>query len=117
MTRARTALIAALALAGALLPAQARDDGRYANSPLHEWFNHLASGKGLCCSLADGVSLEDPDWRNANGRYQVRIDGDWIDVPDDAVITEPNKAGKAYVWPLRGIDGLTIRCFMPGGMS
>jgi hypothetical protein len=27
-------------------PALARDNGRYANSPLKEWFNHLASGKG-----------------------------------------------------------------------
>jgi hypothetical protein len=26
-------------------PALARDDGRYANSPLKEWFNRLASGK------------------------------------------------------------------------
>jgi hypothetical protein len=25
-------------------------DGRYANSPLKQWFDQLASGKGLCCS-------------------------------------------------------------------
>jgi hypothetical protein len=32
--------------------AHARDlDGRYANSPLKPWFDHLASGKGLCCSM------------------------------------------------------------------
>ena len=35
----------------------ARDDGRYANSPLKQWFDRLASGKGLCCSFADGVSV------------------------------------------------------------
>ena len=34
----------------------ARDDGRYANSPLKTWFDQLASKKGLCCSFADGVS-------------------------------------------------------------
>jgi len=39
----------------------ARDDGRYANSPLKQWFDRLASGKGLCCSFADGVSVEDID--------------------------------------------------------
>ena len=38
----------------------ARDlDGRYANSPLKPWFDHLASGRGLCCSMADGESVAD----------------------------------------------------------
>ena len=41
---------------------QARDnDGKYANSPLKSWFDQLASGKGLCCSFADGVSVQDVD--------------------------------------------------------
>ena len=40
-----------------LVPDQlvARDDGRFANSPLKPWFDRLASGKGLCCSFADEV--------------------------------------------------------------
>jgi hypothetical protein len=43
----------------------ARDlDGRYADSPLHDWFNHLASGRGLCCSMADGEAVADPDWES-----------------------------------------------------
>ena len=38
--------------------ASARDpDGRYANSPLKQWFDQLASGKGMCCSFADGFSV------------------------------------------------------------
>jgi hypothetical protein len=40
----------------------ARDGGRFANSPLKEWFDRLASRNGLCCSFADGVSVEDVDW-------------------------------------------------------
>src|SRR5438045_85206 len=42
-----------------LVPDQlvARDDGRFANSPLKPWFDRLASGKGLCCSFADGFSV------------------------------------------------------------
>ena len=97
---------------------RARDlDGRYANSPLKSWFDHLASGKGLCCSLTDGVTVQDPDWRAKDGHYQVHLDGDWRDVPDDAVVTEPNLYGPTMVWPLRGNDGLTIRCFMPGSMT
>ena len=36
----------------------AYDDGRFANSPLNEWFDHLATRNGLCCAFADGVSLQ-----------------------------------------------------------
>jgi hypothetical protein len=38
-------------------------------------------------------------------------------VPDDAVITEPNRVGRTMVWPIRGYQGLSIRCFMPGSMT
>ena len=51
----------------------ARDDGRFANSPLKPWFDRLASGKGLCCSFADGVSVQDVDWDTQDGHYRVRI--------------------------------------------
>ena len=69
----------------------ARDDGRYANEPLHAWFDQLASGKGLCCSFADGFKVE------------------------NAVVTEPNKYGPAVVWPYMDANGATqIRCFLPG---
>jgi hypothetical protein len=97
----------------------ARDlDGRYANSPLKPWFDHLASGRGLCCSMADGETVSDPDWDSKNGHYRVRLDGGWIDVPDDALITEPNLFGRTMVWPVR-LDGqnIVIRCFMPGSMT
>lgn len=93
----------------------ARDDGRYANSPLKAWFDRLASGKGLCCSFADGVSVENVDWDTENGRYRVRIQGQWLIVPDTAVVTEPNRFGPAVVWPYQDAGGVTqIRCFLPG---
>lgn len=93
----------------------AHDDGRYANSPLKPWFDQLASGKGLCCSFADGVKVENVDWDTQNGRYRVRLNGQWIVVPDSALVTEPNKFGPAVVWPYLDGDGVTqIRCFMPG---
>lgn len=101
----------------ALIPGQllARDDGRFADSPLKAWFDRLASGKGLCCSFADGVSVEDVDWDMQNGRYRVRLNGQWMVVPDAAVVTEPNRFGRAVVWPYKDSDGTTqIRCFMPG---
>jgi len=110
-----------------MLPALGRDlDGRYASSPLHRWFEQLASRKGLCCSFADGYAVEDVDWEAKDGHYRVRLpkrmdskDMIWVDVPDDAVVTEPNRAGRAMVWPIynEAYGGMSIRCFMPGSMT
>jgi hypothetical protein len=96
---------------------QARDDGRYANSPLKAWLDGLRSGKGPCCSDADGFAISEPDRESRTGHYRVRIDNEWIDVPDEAVITEPNRAGRTMVWPVKGSVGISIRCFMPGSMT
>ena len=114
-------IVCALLLsASATTSMRARDvDGRYAaqNPELHEWFEGLRSGKGPCCSDADGASLADVDWETQGGHYRVRIDGEWVNVPDEAVITEPNRIGRTMVWPMRGYLGLSIRCFMPGSMT
>lgn len=107
-------IVSALVLTG---NAMARDDGRYANSPLKSWFDSLKSGKGPCCSDADGSAVSDVDWESKDGHYRVRLEGQWIDVPDDAVITEPNRVGRTMVWPIKGTLGTTIRCFMPGTMT
>ena len=116
-TRLRLGIAVLLSITAAQV-AHARDlDGRYAKSPLKEWFDTLKSGKGPCCSDADGSAVSDADWESRNGRYRVRVEGDWVDVPDDAVITEPNRVGRTMVWPIRGYLGLTIRCFMPGSMT
>src|SRR3954467_1670390 len=109
-------LVAALA-ALQLENAFARDDGRFATSPLKPWFDSLRSGKGPCCSDADGFAIADPDWESKEGHYRVRLDGEWIIVPDDAVITEPNRAGRTMVWPMKGTLGTSIRCFLPGSMT
>ena len=106
-----------LANRGSSIVTLARDDGRYANSPLKSWFDQLASGKGLCCSFADGFSIQDVDWDTSgpDGTYRVRIHGEWINVPPNAVVTEPNRFGPAVVWPYMDGDGQTqIRCFLPG---
>jgi hypothetical protein len=103
--------------------AAARDlDGRFSNSPLKGWFDSLRSDKGPCCSDADGTVLSDVDWESKDGHYRVRIQGQWLDVPDDAVIKEPNRAGRTMVWPNYvspngGPVRIDIRCFMPGSMT
>jgi len=112
-----TAFAAVAVCVNAFVPGYlyARDDGRFANSPLKQWFDRLASGKGLCCSFADGVSVQDIDWDSKDGRYRVRLDGEWVVVPDAAVVTEPNRFGPAVVWPYKDAAGATqIRCFIAG---
>ena len=109
--RAAVALIASAAvLAGS---AMARDDGRFANSPLKPWFDSLRSGKGPCCSDADGSVVSDVDWESKDGHYRVRLDGQWIEVPDDAVITVPNRAGRTMVWPVKDWLGFRSAAFCP----
>lgn len=109
--------------------ASGRDvDGRFAQSPLKSWFDGLRSGRGPCCSDADGSVVKDADWETKDGHYRVRVPqfgylspGQeqvmvWVDVPDDAVITEPNKFGRTMVWPMYGMSGVSIRCFIPGAL-
>lgn len=96
-------------------PTSAHDDGRYANSELKQWFDGLKSDLGLYCSFADGITVEDPDVTMDHGSYQVRVWGQWVDVPDAAVIKEPNKFGAPVVWPFKDMGGVVhVRCFMPG---
>jgi len=112
--------LARLSLALILIasPALARDDGRYAQSPLKQWFNGLKSKNGVpCCDTADGKRLEDVDWEAADGHFRVRIKGEWIDVPPEAVLEQPNLAGPAIVWPVLEAGRLKVRCFIPGAGS
>jgi hypothetical protein len=95
-------------------PALAHDPG---HPELNEWFNRLTSGRGLCCSFADCFAVSDVDWESKDGHYRVRLENMWINVPDDALITEPNRVGRTMVWPLRFEGQILIRCFMPGSMG
>lgn len=107
----------AFALSLVLLPSEskAHDDGQFEGSPLKSWFDQLASKKGLCCSFADGKKVEDVDWDTKDGHFRVRLDGQWLVVPDAAVVEEPNRFGPAVVWPYRDAGGvLQVRCFLPG---
>jgi hypothetical protein len=110
-----TILIAALAFSDAYPRDQT---GQHANSTLKGWFDKLSSGNGLCCSDADGNVVLDADWDTANpmrdGHYRVRIDGEWVDVPDRAVITAPNLFGRTMVWPTWSGGVVSVRCFLPG---
>jgi hypothetical protein len=74
-----------------------------------------------CCAGADGHPLDESEWDIKDNTYRVLLQGEWIVVPDDAVISGPNKFGKAIVWlwpqeVLAWGDPASnfIRCFIPG---
>jgi hypothetical protein len=117
-----TVIAMAIVICAIYFKAHAHDPQR---PELNAWFDKLTDQKGQpCCSLTDGIALSDVDWDIKDGHYRVRVPYEpggkeliWKDVPDESVITEPNKAGKTMVWPLYGYLGFEIRCFMPGSMG
>jgi hypothetical protein len=96
--------------------------GKWANDPLQPWFESLRNQIGLsCCARADGHPLDDGEWDVKDNTYRVFVQGEWIVVPDNAVILGPNKFRKAMVWlwphdvaAFGGSDSNLIICFMPG---
>ena len=107
------ALVVAL-LVGLSDLAFARDDGRYANDPLKYWFDNLTSSNGKCCSEADGLSVSDVEWDAEEGHYRVLLHGEWVNVPNSSVVTEPNRDGPAVVWLYMDSNGnIYIRCSLP----
>src|SRR6476646_4711332 len=92
-----------ISLAMLIVASEARDRGQFAKSTpeIKAWFDSLKSGKGfLCCSDADGTAVSDVDWESKDGHYRVRLGSQWIDVPDDALVRVPNRAGRTMVWPM-----------------
>jgi hypothetical protein len=109
------------------------DGGRFpaVDPEIKAWVKSLTDQKGEgCCDTADGYPAE-AEWDNDAGKYRVWIESEphniagWFDVPDDALITKPNRLGYAVVWwyPQNDLidDGSKrhrsvphIRCFLPG---
>lgn len=98
----------------------ARDFGQYQNvdPATRQWFRSQRNPTtgGLCCSEADGTYAEE-DIRD--GHYWARFEfrgmaTDWMPVPDDAVIRDPNKNGAPVVWWFVEGGQLKIRCYSPG---
>jgi hypothetical protein len=93
------------------------------DSPIARWFqsqHQLTSGMS-CCGLGDGHTLDDDEWRaSMSGSYEVRIDGTWYPVPDEAKPDPaggPNPTGKAVVWYSMFGGRPVIFCFKPGTES
>jgi len=101
--------------------AMAHDNGRYSkvDPGTKAWVQGLTDKNGIgCCDTADGYPAE-VEWDSDTGHYRVFIAGQWLDVPDEALIEKPNRLGYAVVWyyPSYEVDGRMtpkIRCFLPG---
>ena len=109
--------LVALAIAVLIIgKAHAHDHSR---PELNDWYKSLNSGKGPCCDGSDfgngtAVTLDDPDWESRDGHYRVRIEGEWTDVDDSAVLNIPNRDGRAIVWFYHLNGHPAARCFIPG---
>ena len=106
----RGIFLAAILLA---TPALAHDHG---NPELDAWFRSLQAKNGVsCCDGQEAMRLDDIDWDAKDGHYRVKMNNQWVDVPDGAVIEQPNRSGPAMVWPYY-LNGqlMGIRCFIPG---
>lgn len=109
------AIVAAAWLAWFIPAARAADNGQWKNAPDHvrQWFRSVKSKTGVpCCDIADGYRAE---WDIQAGTYRVRIEGEWLDVPPEAVVDNAgNPTGDAVVWFTTYTGKVFIRCFVPG---
>jgi|SRR6516165_697222 hypothetical protein len=107
----------AILFAMLLVPASGARAHNHEHPELNSWYESLHSAKGPCCDGADAKRLDDAEWDTKDGHYSVQIDGEWVDVPNEAVVDGPNRAGHTIVWPYY-LDGHPrVRCFMPGSMG
>jgi hypothetical protein len=103
-------------------PANAEDRGQLGPvaPEVKAWASTLVNKlRQDCCSSADGWKPEEIEYDIAGSKYRVRIEGEWYEVPDDAVIEVPNRFGFPVVWYYRTWDNgirasVKIRCFIPG---
>jgi hypothetical protein len=99
------------ALANAAL---AFDNGQYDDIPadIRAWFRNVLAPNGVpCCDISDGHRTE---YDVRNGAYWVPIEGEWVLVPERAVLRNVgNPVGQAVVWYVHHRGAIIISCFVP----
>jgi hypothetical protein len=94
--------------------ALAFDNGQYDNVPpdVRAWFKGVMAPNGVpCCDIADGHRTE---YDVRDGAYWVPIEGQWMAVPDRAIIRDRgNPVGQAVVWYVHHRGSIIISCFVP----
>jgi hypothetical protein len=111
----RSAQIVLLACLPALASAAfAFDNGQYEHVPpdIRAWFKGVIAPNGVpCCDISDGHRTE---YDVREGGYWVPIEGEWMKVPERAIIRDRgNPVGEAVVWYVRHRGSIVISCFVP----
>ncbi len=85
-------------------------------SDLDDWAKSLNNAGGIpCCDNQEASPVADPDWKvDASGRFAVRLEGAWEEVPDSAIVHVNNRYGPTLVWYTAYGGQVYIRCFLPG---
>jgi hypothetical protein len=109
---ARVALLALLSMLGSA--ALAFDNGQYENVPpeIRTWFKSVMAPNGVpCCDISDGHRTA---YDVRDGAYWVPIEGEWMMVPERAIIRDRgNPVGEAVVWYVHHRGSIIISCFVP----
>lgn len=111
----RLLLIALLAVTSAIAGAAlAFDNGQYENvtPDIRSWFKSVMAPNGVpCCDISDGHRT---DYDVRKGTYWVPIEGQWMAVPERAIIRDRgNPVGQAVVWYVHHQGRIIISCFVP----
>jgi hypothetical protein len=109
---AQFALLACLSvLASAAI---AFDNGQYENVPpdIRAWFKSVMAPNGVpCCDISDGHRTT---YDVRQGASWVPIEGEWMAVPERAIIRDRgNPVGEAVVWYVHHRGSIIISCFVP----
>ena len=110
----RLGLALPVVLLGLMSVAHAVDNGQFENVPsdVRAWFKGVRSPAGVpCCDIADGHRTS---YDMRGGAYWVPIEGEWMQVPDKAIIRDGgNPVGEAVVWYVHHRGAIIISCFVP----
>ena len=111
----KLALFALLAAMPVLASAAfAFDNGQYDNvaPDIGAWFKSVMAPNGVpCCDISDGHRTE---YDVRDGAYWVPIEGQWMAVPERAIIRDRgNPVGQAVVWYVHHRGAIIISCFVP----
>jgi hypothetical protein len=94
--------------------ASAFDHGQFDNVPpdIRAWFKSVIAPNGVpCCDISDGHRTT---YDFHDGSYWVPIEGQWMAVPERAIIRDRgNPIGEAVVWYVHHRGSIIISCFVP----
>lgn len=131
-------LLASVVVVSVVAEARWRPEYAQLDEATRRWFNEqmVPGTSSRCCSTADGEFAEEEirdghywarftanvqHWSSNSTQYETeKVESGWIEVPEHAVIAEPNRRGVPVVWwIMRGADQdgkprLSIRCYAPG---